>query len=106
DLTPQLFEGGVGLEFTAIAVTELWVALRLMSEPLAQFGAGTDFLEPQVEFGFFLAHAARPDPVNQNPVAVGTGGGLVNAFEAAFSHACNLGPIAGAFQPHASHCSG
>src|SRR5690606_13507565 len=49
---------------------ELGPFLGVMAEPAAQFGAGRDRLEPQVDMGLVLAQPPRPQAIDQNARSV------------------------------------
>lgn len=67
-------------QLAAVAHGEFAKARGVVSEPLSQLGAGRDVLEPGIEPQVGLAHAARPEPLDQHPFAVAGGGGLVRAL--------------------------
>lgn len=50
----------VAFQLVPVAAAEFFPFLRIVSEPLAQFGAGGEALEPEVDFGILLLDAARP----------------------------------------------
>ena len=72
---------GMFAQFAPIARGKLVPARRVVSEPAAQFGAGRDVLEPGIELEIRLAHAARPEPLDQHPIAIAGTSGIVRALE-------------------------
>src|SRR5690606_39452962 len=66
--------------------------------PLAQARAGRDVLEPQVQRQRLLADAARPQPLDQDPRAVGAGRWLIGALEPDV-HGPTLGPWTAPINP-------
>jgi len=70
DIAQVLNRRAVGLELGAIAPTEFTPPFRFVTEPCAQFRAGRDFLEPDGQGSGLFAHAARPEPVDQDPQAI------------------------------------
>lgn len=58
------------LQFLQIAPSEFVPLRGVVVEPFTQFGAGSQFLEPQIDVGFLSGEAARPQPINQYPPAV------------------------------------
>src|SRR5690554_8181103 len=56
--------------------------LGIVIEPLAQFRAGRELLGPPIDAGLLLAHAPRPDAVDQHARAVAIGGLLVRSLDA------------------------
>src|SRR5690606_30082651 len=72
-------------ELAPVAALELVPAGRIVAEPLPQLGAGSDLLEPQVDMGAGLRHAARPEPIDQHSRAVTAVEGVVDAFDANLS---------------------
>ncbi|MNT74933.1 hypothetical protein D3C72_2137890 [compost metagenome] len=78
----QLIHGfGIGGEFCAVAAAEFVPMRRIVAEPLAQFGAGRDVLEPLVNRRIGLGHAPRPEAIDQYPPAVAVIRRLVDALE-------------------------
>lgn len=51
----------------AIAALKFRPALRIIVEPFSQLCTGCDIFHPIVERGFFLAHAAQPKPIDEDP---------------------------------------
>src|SRR5262245_16942222 len=72
---------GIAVELLRIALTELRPSLRTMTEPFAQRRAGGDVLEPDDAGELVFADPARPDAVDQHPLPVAAGAGLVDAFD-------------------------
>ena len=65
-----------------VAAAELLEAARLMPEPLPQPGAGRQLLLPFVETGPLPGDATRPEPVDQDAMAVRRRRGLVGPLHA------------------------
>src|SRR4051794_12978455 len=69
-------------ELVAVARAELREALGHVVKPLAQLVAGRQLARPFVQLGAFAGDAARPDVVDQHPVAVAGVRVLVGALDA------------------------
>src|SRR5437868_53037 len=70
-LQPQQLHGlGLLLELSPVAPPELVPLLRLVAEPLAQLGTRGGGLQPQVNRRAPLAQAARPQPFDEDALAV------------------------------------
>src|SRR5262249_60420304 len=53
-----------------VTAPELLPMRGIMSEPLAQSGAGRDVFHPFIDGGFGFFHSARPQPVDQDSSAI------------------------------------
>lgn len=60
----------VGVEFLAIAHTELVKTPRLMSEPLSQSWRWRNVLEPATQMLGIAAHAPRPETVDKHTLVI------------------------------------
>src|SRR5690606_4080839 len=69
-------------ELGMVALTELVPAFRRMPEPLSELGARRELLQPFVDHGVFLAHAARPKPIDEDSPAVRLRRRVVHALDA------------------------
>ncbi len=70
-----------GVEFGGVVRAERVPACDVLAVPLAERGARRDFAQPRVDRGFFLFDPARPQPVDQDAVAIAGGRRLVDAFD-------------------------
>jgi len=78
----QLIETiGISGQFLAIGRDEGGPARRIMVKLLAQLCAGRDILEPEIDAGFGAREAARPQPIDQDPLAVGRFGRIIGVFD-------------------------
>jgi hypothetical protein len=75
ELWGEVFELGL------VAGFELGPLGGVVGEPLAEFVAGGDFFEPEVDAGFLLGEAAGPEAVDEDAGAVGGGGFIVDALD-------------------------
>lgn len=55
-------------QLPGVRAGKLVVAFEHVAEPLSQFGAQSDALQPLVEARLDLAQDALPNPVDENPV--------------------------------------
>src|SRR3954447_26227746 len=68
---PQLREPrAVAAQLLEVATAELFEAVRVVAEPPPQAGARGELLLPPVEPGTFAGDPARPEPIDQDAVAV------------------------------------
>src|SRR5690606_15518310 len=65
-----------------VAPPELVPVLRIVAERLAQLIARGELLEPAVELERVAAHAARPEPIDEEALPVVGGGRLIDALHA------------------------
>src|SRR5262249_37564287 len=70
DVPEQRQHVALAFLFGPIALAELRPPGRVVAVPLAQLGAGGEGLQPEVDPRLLLAHATRPQPLDQNPQAV------------------------------------
>lgn len=78
----ELFDWfGVAAQLLFVALLELRPFLGIVVKPFAQFSAGRNILQPEIQFGTFFRNAARPEPVHQYARTIGSLGRLVNSFE-------------------------
>ena len=78
-VTAKLVEAfGLGGKLVAIANPKLRESIRDMVEPLAQLVAWSKLARPLVEAGAFVRDAARPDVVDEHPVAVPAVGRVID----------------------------
>ena len=61
---------GMVRQLASIAALELAPALRFVAEPGPQLAAGGDVFHPLVDPQCRFAHSARPQPVNQDALAI------------------------------------
>src|SRR6185437_13971750 len=78
DRSPGLF---ALVEFRKIPPPKLRPFLRIMFEPLAQFGARPGFFEPCLNVQRFFFHSTRPESLNQITHSVGWSLLFIDAFE-------------------------
>src|SRR5215203_1720402 len=64
-------------QFSCIAAPEFLPAGGIVSEPLVQFGARRDILEPLIDRRGLLCQAAGPKPIDQYSYAVIASGRLI-----------------------------
>src|SRR6185369_8142277 len=64
-----------------VAALELGPALRFVGVPLPERRARGHLLRPLVDAEVILPDAARPQPVDQDAVSIGTRRGLVGPFQ-------------------------
>src|ERR1700753_1744036 len=87
------------MEFKEIAPFEFGKSLLAMIEPGAQFGARCDLLAPKIERSCFPADTAWPEPVDENPNAIGRVGFLVYTLGCKRRHSvlalCGLADVCG-----------
>ena len=56
---------GGTVELGKVSAPKFVPFLRIMTEPLPQFGAGPGIFQPGIDVQRFLFHATRPEPLNQ-----------------------------------------
>src|SRR6185437_17161759 len=71
-------------ELRPVTAAKLLPALRIMREPFAQLVAGSDFLHPLRDGGVGLLHAARPQPIDEDPLPIPGRRRLVGALDPDF----------------------
>ena len=71
----------LGVEFGRVARAERVPACDVLAVPFAERDARRDSAQPHVDRGFFLLDPARPQPVDQDAVAIARGRRLVYAFD-------------------------
>jgi hypothetical protein len=59
-------ESGIPRQFGSISTAEPFPPARIVPEPAAELSARRDLLQPSVDSGVSLPHAARPEPIHQN----------------------------------------
>jgi hypothetical protein len=69
-------------ELLDVAAAELREAAGLVAEPLSKLAARRKLLRPLVEFGLLLGDTARPEAIDENPVSVPGGRGLLGPLQA------------------------
>jgi hypothetical protein len=69
-------------DFLRVTESKFRPANRIVSEPLPQGSAGRNILRPQVDGGGCLGDAARPQTVDQDATAVGSGRSVVRSLQA------------------------
>lgn len=82
DERPQLLRRGVVIQLGAVLRSEFREPLGIVPEPLAQIVARPDLPQPQVHGSVRLGDASRPQPIDENPVAVAGIRSLVHALDA------------------------
>jgi hypothetical protein len=70
----------VPTKFASIAAPEFLPASGIVTEPLSQFSAGRDILQPFIDRSGFLRHASRPKTIDQYSRAVILSGRLICAL--------------------------
>src|SRR4051794_14194213 len=65
----------LAFQFVPVALLEFAPPCGSMSEPLTQFGAGRNFLDPQIDGRLCFRQAAWPEPLDEDSHAV-----LVGSF--------------------------
>ena len=99
----QIFDGlRLLIELGEVAALEFFPLFGFVVEPLAEGGAGSNFLPPMVETEGLFADAAGPQAIHENAPAVVAGGGFLCALEtdvhgaliSAFAGACFAGSCA------------
>src|SRR5699024_8846671 len=73
-------------QFFLVAALKRIPFFRVVAEPLAQVGTGRKRLQPQVNPGIGLGHAARPHAVHQHPIAVVCCRHVVSALQSYITH--------------------
>lgn len=71
----------VGFEFFPVAGLELLPPGRVVGEPFAEFGAGGDVFEPEVDGRLGLGQAAGPEALDEDALAIIFGGLFVRSFD-------------------------
>jgi hypothetical protein len=81
-LPPQPGQGlALLLELSTIPALELVETLRTVTEPASQLITGGQLLAPLIQPRVRLAHTARPQPIDEHPVAIGSRGLLASILE-------------------------
>src|SRR5262249_22191554 len=70
DVLQQRQQVALAFQFGPIPLAELRPPGWVVAVPLAQFGAGGEAFQPEVDLRLLLAHATRPQPLHQDPQAV------------------------------------
>ena len=71
-------------QFCPVPLLELRPLGGVVAVPLAEFGAGSQVFQPEVDLRLLLAHPTGPQPLHQNPQAVVLGRWLVSSLQ--FNH--------------------
>ena len=80
-LEDWLADFGRAIEFGKVLTTELLPFLGIVTEPLSQFGARRDVLEPVVQVQVGFLYSARPKPLDQVVRSVLGTSLVVNSFQ-------------------------
>ena len=67
-------------DLTCVTSTKLIPAIRIVTEPFAELGAGCDLFHPQRQRRIFLRNASWPEAINENSRAVFCGGRFIGAL--------------------------
>src|SRR4051812_30842636 len=69
------------VEFRPVPPAELVPLGRVVPEPLAEFRAGGDLLEPQVDRRLLIADPSGPEPLNQDAQSILLGWRLIGPLQ-------------------------
>src|SRR5215475_9369476 len=72
------------LELLLITLAELIPLVRIVPEPTSQLRAGRDILQPEIYLRPLLGQAARPEPLDEDALAVIPGGFFISPLQ--FDH--------------------
>ena len=82
----QLVDGGVVVEFGAVAASELVQPGGVVVPPGARRRTWRDVLEPSIQLCAVTGNSAGPEPVDEYSVAIVCGRGVVDPFDLQLTH--------------------